>query len=342
MKSYFEEPTEEPMKVDRVDRREQAIQGYRKWLEKYKWDYFCTLKITSGPPGKRRAEELFQTWIKELEKAEGGDDFRWFRVMEYGSFRSNPHFHILLGGLRDRMRPWEQRWAELGGNALITDFDPGKDGVLYILKMTDNRGDLDFDCKLPPQQNQADGPKTELPKSPAPQNGKQEQRGKPRRKPQRQMFHVCGIGAGPDGTGSGFAWVCVDTGEMHIEWRDELTKEAAEYRAIIAAVRISDLEWNDYEPVRICTDSEMVAHHFNVPYPIMDKPLKLLLRKVREVENDKMLNVEAKSIPRTENLAARLVQRREKPKGQVQPGGKQKPACEDGPAAITPKYLSKI
>jgi hypothetical protein len=101
--------------ANRIDRREQSIQSYREWLGKYSWNYFCTLKLTSGPPSKRRAGELFQTWIRQLEKAEAGDDFRWFRVTEYGSLRSNPHFHILVGGLRDRMRVWEDRWATLGG-----------------------------------------------------------------------------------------------------------------------------------------------------------------------------------------------------------------------------------
>jgi hypothetical protein len=176
------------MKTDRPDARESAIQAYRAWLDEYSWDHFCTLKLTSGPPSKRRAEELFQKWIKAVEKAEGGADFRWFRVMECGSFRSNPHFHVLVGGLRNRMQQFEQMWAELGGNAMLMNFDPTKDGILYILKGTNNRGDLDFDCKLPSEQTQKSRSKIKRSATTSPQNRKQEQRGNSRARTQKKKF----------------------------------------------------------------------------------------------------------------------------------------------------------
>jgi ribonuclease HI len=107
----------------------------------------------------------------------------------------------------------------------------------------------------------------------------------------------------------------VDTGETHIEWRDGLTKEAAEYRAIIAAVRISDVEFNDYTNVVVRTDSEIVARHFTAANPGMDKALEELYRKVYAVSDAKLLEVEVESIPRSENLAAKLLDRRVKSDG---------------------------
>jgi hypothetical protein len=301
----------------KVDQRERAIQAYREWLEGYSWDYFCTLKITSGPLNKRRAQEVFRKWMEALESSEGADDFRWFRVMEYGSSRSNPHFHIVIGGLRKRMQNWEQRWrqkwqqkwAELGGEALISPYDPQQKGLLYILKSTGIDGDLDMDFKLPPEGAQEDSPKRERSPTPSPLDGKQEQRRSRWTERKRKTFHICGVGAGPDGTGSGFAWVCVTTAESHVEWRAGLTKEQAEYRSIIAAMRIASLDWDGRCSVVILTDSYSVAHQLCVPFPQLNEAVERLFRKTQDVLIDKEIRLEAKSIPRDENLAAKLLER---------------------------------
>ena len=97
----------------------------------------------------RRVRRLCEQWLAELGKAEGGSDFRWFWVMERGATGTNAHCHILVGGLRNRRADWASRWSELGGDALITPFDPDQKGILYLLKETDDEGDLDFDFKLP-------------------------------------------------------------------------------------------------------------------------------------------------------------------------------------------------
>jgi hypothetical protein len=131
------------------ERREQSIQGLRLWLEQFSWAWYVTLKITSGRPSVRRVRRLCEQWLAELEKAEGGNNFRWFWVMERGALGTHAHIHILVGGLRNRRAQWACRWSELGGNALISPFDPDQKGVLYMLKTTADNGDLDFDFKLP-------------------------------------------------------------------------------------------------------------------------------------------------------------------------------------------------
>lgn len=131
------------------DQRERSIQSYREWLEKFSWNWMGTLKLTSGIPSKLRAEKLFTNWITNLNREEGGDDFRWFRVLERGAGGNNLHFHVLVGGLRNRRSLWTRKWNDLGGDALITPFDAGKKGVLYLLKSVGNDGDLDSDCNLP-------------------------------------------------------------------------------------------------------------------------------------------------------------------------------------------------
>ena len=86
------------------NRREEAIQELRRWLEGFGWSWYATLAIASGRPSPRRAKDLCDQWISEVQEAEGGPDFRWFRALERGALGTNPHCHVLVGGLRDRRR----------------------------------------------------------------------------------------------------------------------------------------------------------------------------------------------------------------------------------------------
>jgi hypothetical protein len=131
------------------DRAEETIQSYRAWLDQFSWSWIATLKLTSFAPSKRRLKILFNAWIAALRNEEGGKDFRWAAVFEPGRMGTNPHFHVLIGGLRNRMKSWEARWTELGGEALIHRFDPDQKGILYLLKTTDSDGNLDIDMELP-------------------------------------------------------------------------------------------------------------------------------------------------------------------------------------------------
>lgn len=139
------------------DRREESIQEFRRWLEEYTWALYCNLKITSGIPSDRRARKIFDEWISDLRRVEGGDNFRWFRVQERGIGGNNLHFHALIGGLQNRRIRLERKWNDLGGDALITPFDPEQNGILYLLKSMSKDGDLDFDCQLPPKKKPGDG-----------------------------------------------------------------------------------------------------------------------------------------------------------------------------------------
>jgi hypothetical protein len=131
------------------DQAERAIQSYKNWIEQFSWNWIGTLKMTSGAPSKRRLKLLFKAWITALRNEQGGKGFRWVSVLEYGRMKTNPHLHVLIGGLRNRMRTWESHWAELGGDAMIRRFDPTQLGILYMLKQTDSRGHLEIELELP-------------------------------------------------------------------------------------------------------------------------------------------------------------------------------------------------
>jgi hypothetical protein len=137
-------------------RRERTIQAYARWLEEFRWDLYATLKITSGAPSDSRAKKLLQQFMSELEEKEGGSRFRYFAVLERGFTGDNLHFHVLIGGLRNRCKFWEREWNERGGNALITPYDPTQKGILYMLKNIDDNGDLDVEFKLPESAKRKD------------------------------------------------------------------------------------------------------------------------------------------------------------------------------------------
>lgn len=145
------------------DRREESIQEFNSWLKAYTWAWYCNLKITSGIPSVRRARNILDKWLSDLRREEGGENFRWFWVLERGSSGGNNlHFHALIGGLQNRRKLWEQKWNELGGDALITTFDPERKGILYLLQGMSKDGDLDFDCRLPPEKQNGDGAEESL------------------------------------------------------------------------------------------------------------------------------------------------------------------------------------
>jgi hypothetical protein len=132
------------------EKRDQLRVGYEEWLSEYTWNWFITLKLTTGRPSKRRPVKLFHKWIERLKKEEGSKNFRWVCVREHGSQDDNPHLHILVGGLRSRRQRWERRWKQLGGDADIQWFDPQKNAINYMLKSMDSEGDLDIDYELQP------------------------------------------------------------------------------------------------------------------------------------------------------------------------------------------------
>ena len=130
------------------DIRERTIQSYREWLQQYQWSWFGTLKSTSGFPSENKAKKRFDDWIANLRRTDGGGDFRWFRALERGIGGTNIHFHTVIGGLRNRPSFWQKRWDDLGGEALITRYDPEKKGILYILKDVSRDGDSNFDFEF--------------------------------------------------------------------------------------------------------------------------------------------------------------------------------------------------
>jgi ribonuclease HI len=109
----------------------------------------------------------------------------------------------------------------------------------------------------------------------------------------------------PDGTGSGFAWVRLDRDEQRIYREDGLTNNMAEWRAVIAVLRYV----RPGSQVLIMTDSQLVAEQF--AYRWAAAPKLADLRTLAQVLMDeKDLQVTLRWIPREQNLAGKLLERR--------------------------------
>jgi hypothetical protein len=132
-----------------MNRREELIEAYAEFLNRFDWDWFVTLTFR-GFPSASKANRVFAQFIYELKKSAGGWDFRWFRVTEKGRFGGGLHFHSLIGGLKSAAQRtrWKCRWEQIAGDARIEPYDPDEDGIYYILKTLNTGGDYEFDMDL--------------------------------------------------------------------------------------------------------------------------------------------------------------------------------------------------
>jgi|ERR1019366_3905761 ribonuclease HI len=121
-----------------------------------------------------------------------------------------------------------------------------------------------------------------------------------------KVFHVDGAGARPDGTGSGFAWVRIGTEKQRVKRVDGLTNNEAEYRALLAVLKYLA----EGSRARIFTDSQLVCEQFNGRWAVNDPKLIDLLSRARDLIENKSLHVEVAWIPRGQNEAGKLLERK--------------------------------
>src|SRR5262249_2052292 len=116
-------------------------------------------------------------------------------------------------------------------------------------------------------------------------------------------IHIDGSGARLDGQGSGFAWTAPKVGAYAVDWKDGLTNNEAEYSALLGAVEALPTG----AAALILTDSELVCEQFNGRYRVRNVALAESLRRIRDVIRDKSLHIQVRWIPRSLNLADKLL-----------------------------------
>jgi ribonuclease HI len=117
------------------------------------------------------------------------------------------------------------------------------------------------------------------------------------------IVFVDGAGSRPDGTGSGFAWICTTTKEKRIEHVPGLTNNQAEYRAFIAALTALP----DGASAKLFSDSQVLCCQFDGTYKVRDPELAHFLEQAHSLIKEKKLSVTLQWVPRARNAAGKLL-----------------------------------
>jgi ribonuclease HI len=117
----------------------------------------------------------------------------------------------------------------------------------------------------------------------------------------RLTVFVDGSGSKPDGTRSGFAWICTTTQEKRVERVSGLTNNQAEYRAFIAALTALP----DGVCVEVFSDSQVLCCQFDGTYKVHDPDLAILLSQAQSLIEQKNLSVTLRWVPRNRNAAGK-------------------------------------
>ena len=115
--------------------RSLITDAYCDWLASFRWRWFLTLTFRE-PTTSRQALRAFDKWINEVQRYEATPNFRYVRVLQFGAYGENLHFHVLLGGLRPRcrVRLIVRRWYLIAGWPEVTRFRPDRAAFHYILR----------------------------------------------------------------------------------------------------------------------------------------------------------------------------------------------------------------
>jgi ribonuclease HI len=117
------------------------------------------------------------------------------------------------------------------------------------------------------------------------------------------VIYTDGAGCRPDGKGSGFAWVRLDTGVKTRIREDGLTNNQAEYRGIKAALESVD----ENSTVEIRSDAENVCCQLKGERRTLDQNLVRLRDQILEISEKHNLSVSFIWVPRNENLAGKFL-----------------------------------
>jgi ribonuclease HI len=112
-----------------------------------------------------------------------------------------------------------------------------------------------------------------------------------------------GAGCRPSGDGSGYAWLCPDTGQRHVERIKGLTNNQAEYKGFIAALQHAP----DDSAVEMFSDSQLICAQFAGDYRVKDPALQELVSEVLSLILNKRLKVNLQWVPRNRNRAGKLL-----------------------------------
>ena len=116
-------------------------------------------------------------------------------------------------------------------------------------------------------------------------------------------IYTDGAGCRPDGKGSGFAWIRLDSNEKQVVREDGLTNNQAEYRAILAALE----SLPEKACAHIFSDSENTCLQLQGLRRVVNSRLAELHIKIHALIRARGLAVEYTWISRQDNVAGKLI-----------------------------------
>lgn len=150
------------------NRSEDLKQAWGGWLTELGdqvggWDWWATMTFRDRPAadiargwtkvGVNYANRAWRGFMNELRACRGIGEPTWVRGMEYQSWRGVPHYHALLGGVKDLRRDdaW-QWWFKRYGINRILPYDRELGAGFYLCKyVVKELGDIQFSDNLTKQ-----------------------------------------------------------------------------------------------------------------------------------------------------------------------------------------------
>lgn len=124
------------------------------------WDWFATLtfrdrseaEVARGwtKVGMGYSKRACDAFLRNVGDSRGLHGHYWFRAREFQKDRGVPHFHLLVGGVKDLRRDeaWEW-WFKRYGFARILPYEAEKGARFYLCKyVTKELGDFEFSDNL--------------------------------------------------------------------------------------------------------------------------------------------------------------------------------------------------
>jgi hypothetical protein len=116
-------------------------------LRSFLWQLFATLTFRDPPPPRSRCKAMLFAWLRNVAHSSHVHfkyHLLWLARYELGRKTDNVHYHLCIAGLpvefvkTQGCRAYESLWWTRGGGfAQIEPYDPARDGVGYLLKLSD-------------------------------------------------------------------------------------------------------------------------------------------------------------------------------------------------------------
>ena len=134
----------------------QLREALASWLNRYHWDWFCTLSFNLPVKDTITAKRHFKRWIDKDVQPYVAQSVRYFVCVERFSHWDGCHLHSLVsvgyedtlyGRMNYLILPFWNAWRRGHGAARIVLYEPYRGAIYYLTKYV-TKDIYDWDIKL--------------------------------------------------------------------------------------------------------------------------------------------------------------------------------------------------